>query len=254
MQPAIHLPSRPDLKIVDSSPRPGAPKKFPVVTAKAGSAPDILGPAFFSAGNQNSSKKPADGLLTSWKDISAYLSRGVRTTQRWEQTLGLPVHRMGFGKRAPVFAFQHEIDSWLRKKGDGLRADSAMPFGAGQEQLSSRQKWLIQLVQQLRATALELEQWVAADGHKRNADVTDTLRKVQDLVNRALARSQPSRIKAMALGPESPRGFLTRTTDSRFKTPRTLKPRPARAPQSRCELSRSSPLGPPTCGESSQGL
>ena len=31
--------------------------------------------------------------LDSWKEIAAYLNRGVRTVRRWEEEEGLPVHR-----------------------------------------------------------------------------------------------------------------------------------------------------------------
>lgn len=51
--------------------------------------------------------------LNSWKEIALYLERGVRTVQRWEQALGLPVYRIGKNDRGPVFAYRHEIDKWL---------------------------------------------------------------------------------------------------------------------------------------------
>lgn len=53
------------------------------------------------------------GLLNSWKEIAAYLGRGVRTVQRWEK-VGLPVCRVGFGARAPVLAYAREIDFWIQ--------------------------------------------------------------------------------------------------------------------------------------------
>ena len=54
-------------------------------------------------------------ILNSWKEISAYLGRGVRTIQRWERYNGLPIRRIGTGVRAPVYALSDEIDQWLRK-------------------------------------------------------------------------------------------------------------------------------------------
>jgi hypothetical protein len=51
--------------------------------------------------------------LNSWKEIAVYLDRGVRTVQRWEQELGLPVHRISKSDRGPVFTYRHEIDRWL---------------------------------------------------------------------------------------------------------------------------------------------
>ena len=54
-------------------------------------------------------------LLNSWKEIAAYLDRGVRTVQRWEQELGLPVRRITKSDRGPVFAYRAELDLWLAK-------------------------------------------------------------------------------------------------------------------------------------------
>jgi hypothetical protein len=53
------------------------------------------------------------GILNSWKEIAAYLGRGVRTVQRWEK-IGLPVCRVGAGNRSPVLAYTREIDLWVQ--------------------------------------------------------------------------------------------------------------------------------------------
>jgi hypothetical protein len=52
-------------------------------------------------------------MLNSWKEIASYLDRGVRTVQRWERDLQLPVHRIGKGKRSPVYALVPELKFWL---------------------------------------------------------------------------------------------------------------------------------------------
>jgi TolB-like protein/Flp pilus assembly protein TadD len=51
--------------------------------------------------------------LDSWKEIATYLKRDPRTVRRWERAEGLPVHRHQHGKKASVYAFAHEIDTWL---------------------------------------------------------------------------------------------------------------------------------------------
>jgi hypothetical protein len=51
--------------------------------------------------------------LSSWKEIAEYLDRGVRTVQRWEQDLDLPVHLIGKGKRSPVYATTSELNFWM---------------------------------------------------------------------------------------------------------------------------------------------
>lgn len=55
-------------------------------------------------------------VLTSWKEIAAYLGKGVRTVQRWEAEMGLPVRRPG-PERHIVIAFPAELDEWLRRGG-----------------------------------------------------------------------------------------------------------------------------------------
>ncbi|HZQ22119.1 MAG TPA: hypothetical protein VFA89_04905 [Terriglobales bacterium] len=52
-------------------------------------------------------------VLNSWKEIAGYLGRGVRTVQRWESNLGLPVRRVAVSERSPVFAFVSDLDFWL---------------------------------------------------------------------------------------------------------------------------------------------
>jgi Tol biopolymer transport system component len=60
---------------------------------------------------------PTTDRLDSWKEIAAYLGRGVTTVQRWEQEDGLPIHRLPHAKKGSVFAYQHELDAWFRERG-----------------------------------------------------------------------------------------------------------------------------------------
>ncbi len=52
-------------------------------------------------------------MLNSWKEVAVYLGRGVRTVQRWEIDLGLPVRRPRGKPRSAVIALKTELDSWL---------------------------------------------------------------------------------------------------------------------------------------------
>jgi hypothetical protein len=52
-------------------------------------------------------------ILNSWKEIATYLGRGVRTVQRWERELRLPVRRLGKGKRSPVYSTAAELNFWM---------------------------------------------------------------------------------------------------------------------------------------------
>jgi tetratricopeptide (TPR) repeat protein len=55
-------------------------------------------------------------VLQSWKEIASYLGRDVRTCRRWEENLGLPVHRLNGSPKARVLAYKDEIDWWLKTK------------------------------------------------------------------------------------------------------------------------------------------
>lgn len=54
------------------------------------------------------------GILNGWKEIAVYLGRGVRTVQRYELSLSLPVRRVSGG----VIAYRDELDRWLRASSD----------------------------------------------------------------------------------------------------------------------------------------
>ncbi len=69
--------------------------------------------------HQRASVTPLMGqrvILSGWKEISAYLGCGVRTAQRWEACLGLPVLRPGrTNGKGTVIAHIDEIEAWLRR-------------------------------------------------------------------------------------------------------------------------------------------
>jgi tetratricopeptide (TPR) repeat protein len=55
-------------------------------------------------------------VLESWKEISDYLNRDVKTCRRWEQHLDLPIRRLDGTPKARVFAYKDELDFWLEDK------------------------------------------------------------------------------------------------------------------------------------------
>lgn len=65
--------------------------------------------------------------LNGWKEISAYIGKGVRQAQRWEK-LGMPVHRVG-GMDGVVYAFRTEIDQW-RRSAAGQEAEQPATGGS----------------------------------------------------------------------------------------------------------------------------
>jgi hypothetical protein len=64
-------------------------------------------------------------VLSSWKDIASYMGRGIRTVQRWEAEMGLPVRRPKPRERQIVLAFPEELDTWLHSAPRRQRPDTA---------------------------------------------------------------------------------------------------------------------------------
>ncbi len=60
-------------------------------------------------------------ILNGWKQISNHIERGVRTAQRWEALLGMPVHRPALKDRSAVVAFSDELDQWLSRTSPDVR-------------------------------------------------------------------------------------------------------------------------------------
>lgn len=52
-------------------------------------------------------------ILSGWKEIANYLRKGVRTVQRYECELGLPIRRPSGKSVGSVFATKAEIDAWV---------------------------------------------------------------------------------------------------------------------------------------------
>lgn len=68
------------------------------------------------------------GRLNGWKDIAAFLGKSVRTVQRWEKELGLPVHRIHTSRGEIIHALPNEIESWLART-ENLRKSFPEPDG-----------------------------------------------------------------------------------------------------------------------------
>ncbi len=75
-----------------------------------------------------------DGHLGSWKEIASYLGVDKRTCYRWEQKLGLPVHRIEGSPKSRVFAYKNELDRWREERpGDRTRLRPVSPPRLGQQ-------------------------------------------------------------------------------------------------------------------------
>jgi len=69
----------------------------------------------------------ADGplRLSGWKAIAAYYGRDRSTVLRWAKAADFPVRRVPGSKGGSVYAYAHELDAWLAKRGSSSEAGVA---------------------------------------------------------------------------------------------------------------------------------
>jgi hypothetical protein len=95
---------------------------------------------------------PQGRVLRSWREVARYMNRGVRTVQRWEKFLNLPVHRIE--SKGEVFAFTAEVDAWFQSFAKGatqleVKDDDHWREVAEQASQEEDPAKLIQLIQEL---------------------------------------------------------------------------------------------------------
>jgi hypothetical protein len=103
-------------------------------------------------------------VLSSWKDIARYLGKGVRTVQRWERHLGLPVRRpIGASQKSAVVLYRGDVDAWLATR---FSARTLLKDGKEGNQCSrsarSTLKEGIQKARELRTTNQKLTEQIIA--------------------------------------------------------------------------------------------
>jgi hypothetical protein len=90
-------------------------------------------------------------VLSCWKDIAQYMGKGVRTVQRWEQELALPVRRPHgrIGSKGPVTAHRADLDEWLKRNWLERKESGSQQVTAGARSKDPRA--LIETSRQLHA-------------------------------------------------------------------------------------------------------
>jgi hypothetical protein len=92
---------------------------------------------------QNSNNQ---GLLSSWKEIAAYLDCDERTCRRWELNFGLPIHRMEGTSKSRVYAYKEELDAWRREKLNGVLQANGKGLSVPKARWSKAAKMLLWLL------------------------------------------------------------------------------------------------------------
>jgi hypothetical protein len=104
-------------------------------------------------------------IFSGWKDIANYLGKGVRTVQRYERDLHLPIHRPAGKPHAAVIATKAELDGWVK-------ASPGLPGSAPKH-------WPTERANKLGAQFLQIDSEIALTfaGIALNSDDSDKKRK-----------------------------------------------------------------------------
>lgn len=60
-------------------------------------------------------RNPVNKMLSSWKEIAHFFGKGVRTVQRWEKTLDLPIRRPPGAPSNVVLARTSDLEEWMHR-------------------------------------------------------------------------------------------------------------------------------------------
>jgi hypothetical protein len=105
--------------------------------------------------------------LTSWKEIATYLGKSVRTVQRWEASLGLPVRRPNANDRNIVVAIPAELDEWIKKRLQPRKVASQLHCAGQLERMHKLVHVMVQETQRTVEKTAELVRKFDRNGKRR---------------------------------------------------------------------------------------
>ena len=102
-------------------------------------------------------------MLSSWKEIAHFFGKGVRTVQRWEKTLDLPIHRPPGAPSNVVLARTSDLEEWMHR-GPVSRSELEAPSASTEiASLSSLEREVTHLAQAHGVSVDELQDAETAD-------------------------------------------------------------------------------------------
>lgn len=125
---------------------------------------------------------PVPAILGSWKEIAQYLGKGVRTVQRWEHELKLPVHRPSGASKGVVIAFPQELENWAKHQvttgNPEIRAHELQRMHASSALLIQRTALLRKNLEKLHAECLRA--WSSTERRRKDSAARQAARNGDD--------------------------------------------------------------------------
>jgi hypothetical protein len=135
-----------------------------------------------------SSRPEPPQILNGWKEIANHLKMSVRTVQRYEHHLRLPVRRPAGKPRASVIATKAELDGWLQAS--PIREVFRLSGTDFEKQFRSSTISLKHAVAEMT--------WLRDQMHELRADMTKSVQVLKKSIyelHGGLSRSEPPRFE-----------------------------------------------------------
>jgi hypothetical protein len=95
-------------------------------------------------------------ILSGWKQIANYMEKGVRTVQRYERELALPVRRPAGKSGGSVIATSAELDAWV--KASPIRDQFELKRPGANSEMLQQLKRNVELMSRLRTETQQARQ------------------------------------------------------------------------------------------------
>ena len=117
-------------------------------------------------------------ILSGWKQIANYLGKGVRTVQRYEREIGLPIHRPAGKSSASVVATKTELDEWVTSPRGHI--DSVAKRRALESRTNKLRANFLQIDSEIALTFASMA--LGASNQEKRRRTTQTARKAYDTI------------------------------------------------------------------------
>ena len=116
-------------------------------------------------------------MLSSWKEIAHFFGKGVRTVQRWEKTLDLPIRRPPGAPSNVVLARTSDLEEWMHRSAAAREAVSQQD-----SQVDALQATISELEIEVRSLSGVGLQPVEASAEKSTAQPVERLQQIIAMV------------------------------------------------------------------------
>ncbi len=116
-------------------------------------------------------------MLSSWKEIAHFFGKGVRTVQRWEKTLDLPIRRPPGAPSNVVLARTSDLEEWMHRSAAAREAVSQQDT-----QVDALQSAISELEVEVRALSGVQPQPVEAAAENSGAQPVERIQQLVAMV------------------------------------------------------------------------